>query len=221
MSKRIWRPLNTYGLLAIACIITSVMLYAILALASPGAEGASTLTIEVDPDAETCSVVVDEVVTPPPPPPPPPQEPEGPTDLGSFANPTWGLHQQRISSGEVVSMSFTADAMGESGVIEFTNNMPDMSASGYMFRAWFSVEAGGTPLNNNDPYCSKFSPNPNPKQIKWTQEANPARWSCDFGYSQRELYLNMEVGCYEGIGNGRCVSGSSYPGEYYVRVYPR
>ena len=45
MSKKIWRPLNTYGLLAIACVITSVMLYALLSLAATGAEGAGKLTI--------------------------------------------------------------------------------------------------------------------------------------------------------------------------------
>ena len=45
MSKKIWRPLNTYGLLAIACIVTSVVLYALLSLASANAEGASKLTI--------------------------------------------------------------------------------------------------------------------------------------------------------------------------------
>jgi len=99
--------------------------------------------------------------------------------------------------------------------------MPGLSASGYAFRSWFSAEAGGAPLNNNDPYCSLFSPDPNPRQMKWTQKANPSRYSCDLGYNQRELYLNMEIGCYEGIGNGRCVTGSSYSRDYYIRVYPR
>ncbi len=45
MSKKIWRPLNTYGLLAIACIAGSVLIYALLAIASANAEGASRLTI--------------------------------------------------------------------------------------------------------------------------------------------------------------------------------
>ena len=212
MSKKIWRPFNTWGLVVIGIIVASVLTYSIDAMG---------VTIEVDEDAGTCEIVVEDEVVVAPPPPPPPPEPAGDTDLGSFAEPTWGLHQQRIKRGETVSYSFAADAMGKSGYLEFTNNMPGLEASGYMFRAWFSVEPGGEALNNADPYCSKYSPNPNPQSIKWTQEANPARWSCDFGYSQRELYLNMEVGCYEGIGNGQCTVGDSYPGDYYVRVYPR
>ena len=61
MSKKIWRPLNTYGLLAIACIVTSVILFAILALASPEAQGAGQLTIN-HPDGTTEVITMGNVV---------------------------------------------------------------------------------------------------------------------------------------------------------------
>jgi hypothetical protein len=181
---------------------------------------AEALTIEVNEDNETCTVIVDEVVVDPPPPPEPPPPPGEVTDLGSFNESTWGLHQQRIGRGEIVSYSFSADAMGKSGRIVFTNNMPNLAASGFLFRTWFSASPAGEELNN-DSYCSKYSSDPNPMEVKWTQEANPQKWSCDFGYNPKKLYLNMEVSCYEGIGNGNCTIGASYPRDYYVRVYPR
>lgn len=89
MSKKIWRPLNTYGLMAIACITGSVLIYALLAIASANAEGASRLTIrnadgttEVL-DIEEADIVVDVAsnattqTTAPAPTPAPPADSDG------------------------------------------------------------------------------------------------------------------------------------------------
>ena len=211
MSKKVFRPFNTWGIVLIGFVVVSVLTYSVEAMG---------VTIEVDEDAGTCEVVVeDEVVTvtPPPPPPPPPSEV---TDLGSFYEPTWGMYQQRIPAGEVVSFSFTADAVGQRGLIEITNNMPNLAASGYVFKTWFSEEPGGEALYN-DPYCRKYSSDPNPLQVKWNQASVETRWSCNLGYGIRTLYFNMAVGCFEGVGNGKCEVGSDYFRDYFVRVYPR
>ena len=215
--KRVWRRTNTYGIYVISMVVATVIIYALLSLSASGAVS-EELTIEVDADAGTCEIVAeDEVVTVSPPPPPPPSEV---TDLGSFYNPTWGLYQQRIPAGEVVSFSFTADAVGQRGIIEFTNNMPNLAASGYVFKAWFSEEPAGEALYN-DPYCRRYSSDPNPLQMKWNQASVETRWSCNLGYGIRTLYFNMEVGCFEGIGNGRCEMGSDYFRDYFVRAYPQ
>ena len=210
MSKKVFRPFNTWGIVLIGFVVVSVLTYSVDAMG---------VTIEVDEEAGTCEVVQDEVVvvTPPPPPPPTPAEV---TDLGSFYEPTWGMRQQRIPAGQVVSFSFTADAIGKHGVIEFSNNMPHLAASGYMFKAWFSEEPGGEHLYNNS-YCRMMSPDPNPKEMRWTQDSGNTRWKCDLGYEIRTLYFNMAVGCYEGTNNGRCTVGTPYNRDYYVKVYPR
>lgn len=215
MSKKVFRPFNTWGIVLIGFVVVSVLTYSIDAIG---------VTIEVDEDAGTCKIVAEDdsvtVTPPPPPPPPPPPTPSEVTDLGSFYEPTWGLYQQRIPAGEVVSFSFTADAVGQRGIIEFTNNMPNLAASGYAFKAWFSEEPGGEVLYN-DPYCKSYSYDPNPLQMKWNQASIETRWSCNLGYSISTLYFNMEVGCFEGVGNDKCEVGSDYFRDYFVRVYPR
>ena len=215
MSKKVFRPFNTWGIVLIGFVVVSVLTYSIDAIG---------VTIEVDEDAGTCKIVAEDdsvtVTPPPPPPPPPPPTPSEVTDLGSFYEPTWGLYQQRIPAGEVVSFSFTADAVGQKGIIEFTNNMPNLAASGYVFKAWFSEEPAGEALYN-DPYCKSYSSDPNPLQMRWNQASVETRWSCNLGYSIRTLYFNMAVGCFEGVGNGRCEVGSDYFRDYFVRVYPR
>ena len=195
MSKKVFRPFNTWGIVLIGLIVVSVLTYSVDAMG---------VTIEVDEDAGTCEIVAeDEVVTVSPPPPPPPPPPSEVTDLGSFYEPTWGMYQQRIPAGEVVSFSFTADAVGQRGLIEVTNNMPNLAASGYVFKTWFSEEPAGEALYN-DPYCRKYSSDPNPLQVKWNQASVETRWSCNLGYGIRTLYFNMAVGCFEGVGNGKC-----------------
>ena len=207
MSKRVFRPFNTWGIVLIGFVVVTVLAYSVDAMG---------VTIEVDEDAGTCEVIEDEVVVVTPPPPPPAEV----TDLGSFYNPTWGMHQQRIPAGQVVSFSLTADAIGKSGAIQFSNNMPNLAASGYMFKAWFSEEPGGEHLYNNS-YCRMMSPDPNPKEMRWTQDADNTRWKCDLGYEVRTLYFNMAVGCYDVVNKGRCVVGTPYNRDYYIKVYPR
>ena len=80
-------------------------------------------------------------------------------------------------------------------------------------------------LNNNDSYCRKYSPNPNPQQMKWSQSATPNRFACNLGQSERVLYFNMAVDCYEELSTG-CTVGVPFSGiggynAYYVKVYPR
>ena len=141
----------------------------------------------------------------------------------SFNGPTWALYNQRIPAGETVSFSFTADGLGKVGTLLFSNNMPHLAASGYLFKAWFSEEPGGDLLFDN-PYCRIMSPDPNPKELRWTQKTEDTIWKCMFGdrpHQVRTLHLNMEVGCYEGLNYDRCTAGSLYPRDYYIKVNPR
>ncbi|GIR70791.1 MAG: hypothetical protein CM15mP74_20420 [Halieaceae bacterium] len=41
--------------------------------------------------------------------------------------------------------------------MEFSNNMPDLTATGYYWKGWFSETPGGAVLNNNDSKCRKYS----------------------------------------------------------------
>ena len=212
MAKKIWRPLNSWGIVLIGFVVVSVLSYSITALG----EG---LTIEVDADAGTCEVVIDEVVTVTPPPQPPPPVVDDSTDLGLWSQSAWGFHNYRLRRGTVSSFSFTADEFDRRGLITFTNNMPNLAASGYMFRSWISEEPNG-PVLNNDTRCGFYSPDPNPWRLQWIQSFTETRFDCNLGYEVRELYLNMAVACWEGHGNGRCTVGEPYSRDYFVRVYP-
>lgn len=212
MAKKIWRPFNTWGIVLIGFVVVSVLSYSLNALGDG-------LTIEVDADAGTCEVVIDEVVTVTPPPEPPPPVVDDDTDLGLWSQSAWGLHNYRIRRGVVSSFSFTADEFDRRGVITFTNNMPNLSASGHMFRSWISEEPNG-PVLNNDTRCGFYSSDPNPWRMQWIQNFSDTRFDCNLGYEVRELYLNMAVGCWEGHGNGRCNVGEPYSRDYFIRVYP-
>ena len=115
--------------------------------------------------------------------------------------------------------------------MEFSNNMPDLTATHYYWKGWFSETPGGAVLNNNDSYCRKYSPNPNPTQMRWSQSSNPNRFSCDLGQAERVLYFNMGVECYEEPWVNPQISGTAKsvtfsPGiggfdKYYIKIYPR
>ena len=216
--QRVWRRTNTYGIYAIGITVATVIVYALLSLSAAGAVS-EELTIEVDADAGTCEVVIDEVVTVTPPPDPPPPVVDDGTDLGLFSESAWGLHNYRIRRGVVSSFSFTADAYDKRGLITFINNMPNLAASGYMFRAWFSEEPNG-PVLDGEQRCVFHHFDPNPSALQWTQSFNPGRWDCNLGYQARELYLNIAVGCWEGKDRGRCTVGEPYSRDYYISVYP-
>jgi hypothetical protein len=153
--------------------------------------------------------------------------------MDSWADQTWGFENTPIPSGKVVAYPFLANggAGGGEGFMEFSNNMPDLTATGYYWKGWFSETPGGAVLNNNDSKCRKYSPNPNPTQIRWSQSSNPNRFACDLGQAERVLYFNMGVECYEEpwtqpADQRSCQVGDVFPGvggydKYYIKIYPR
>ena len=130
-----------------------------------------------------------------------------------------------------IGLYVDADASGGEGIMEFSNNMPDLTASGYFWKGWFSVTPGGTVLNDNAPNCRRYSPNPNPIQLRWSQAGDPNQFACNLGQTQRVLYFNMGVECYEEpwtlpADQRNCTVGDEFPGVggfdvYYIKVYPR
>ena len=148
--------------------------------------------------------------------------------MDSWRDKTWGFENTPIPKGKIVSFPFLANggASNAEGLMEFSNNMPDLSASDYTWKGWFSTTPGGAVLNNNDSYCRKYSPNPNPLQMKWSQSSAPSRFTCELGTAERVLYFNMEVACYAELSPENCTVGEPWPGEggsevYYIKVYPR
>ena len=154
--------------------------------------------------------------------------------MDSWSGEDWGFENTPIPNGKVVAYPFLANAgagNGE-GIMEFWNNMPDLTSSDYLWKGWFSETPGGAVLNNNDSYCRKYSANPNPQQITWSQSATPNRFSCNLGQSERVLYFNMEIGCYEEvlatvpIDERNCTVGAPFQGvggysNYYIFVQPQ
>ena len=154
--------------------------------------------------------------------------------MDSWGGKTWGFENTPIPNGQIVAYPFLANAggAGGEGFMEFTNNMPDLTSSGYRWKGWFSETPGGAVLNDNNPYCRKYSPNPNPIQHRWSQSSDPNQFACFLGQAERVLYFNMEVGCYEEVlanlpeSQRNCTYGAPFPGvggydEYYIKVYPR
>ena len=154
--------------------------------------------------------------------------------MDSWSEITWGFENTPIPNGKVVAYPFLANAgagNGE-GIMEFSNNMPDLTASGYTWKGWFSETPGGAVMNNNASYCRKYSANPNPQQMRWSQSSDPNRFACNLGQAERVLYFNMEIGCYEEVwatvplDQRDCTVGVPFPGvggypSYYINVYPR
>lgn len=121
----------------------------------------------------------------------------------------------RIPSGKVLSLPFTANATGLVGIVEITNNMPGLNASGMFWRGWFSAVPGGD-LVEDSSSCQSYSANPNPDQLKWNQTA-PADWECHLGTTSRTLYFNMEVRCFEEL-SSVCTPGERYSDDYWLGV---
>jgi len=149
-------------------------------------------------------------------------------NMDSWADKSWGFVNTPIPNGKVVAYPFLANggAINAEALMEFSSNMPDLSASDYAWKGWFSATPGGAVLNNNDSYCRKHSPNPNPLQLKWSQSSAPSRFTCELGTAERVLYFNMEVACYAELSPENCTVGEPWPGEggsevYYIKVYPR
>jgi len=154
--------------------------------------------------------------------------------MDSWVAKTWGFVNTPIPNGKIVAFPFLANggASNAEALMEFSNNMPDLSTSGYTWKGWFSETPGGAVLNDNNPYCRRYSPNPNPQQVRWSQSSSPNRYSCNLGQAERVLYFNMEVGCYEEImastpeDERLCTVGTPFPGVggysvYYIKAYPR
>jgi hypothetical protein len=155
-------------------------------------------------------------------------------NMDSWGDKTWGFENTPIPNGKIVSFPFLANAgptNGE-GIMMFSNNMPDLTATDYHWKGWFSETPGGATLNNGDNFCQRYSPNPNPQEMRWSQASSPNRYACDLGQAERVLYFNMEVGCYEEVladtpqSQRNCTVGTPFPGiggyrYYYVKAYPR
>ena len=131
---------------------------------------------------------------------------------------SYGTTDLRIEAGTVLSLPFTANAIGQSGVVEITNNMPGLVASGMSWRGWFSETPGGDMVHDS-PYCQMRSPNPNPLQKNWTQ-SEPGPWDCPLGQVERTLYFNMEVRCFADSSD-ICTPGERHPENYWVGVWAR
>ena len=121
-----------------------------------------------------------------------------------------------IPRGKIVSMPFTANAGGQEGNMTITNNMPGLHASGLLWRGWFSTVPGGELVEDN-PKCDRYSPNPNPFSVQWSQ-IEPHEFDCFLGTTERTLYFNMEVRCYEFF-SSICTPGEFYDGDYYIGLF--
>ena len=161
-----------------------------------------------------------------------PRDPGGTMD--SWAGITWGFDNTPIPNGKLVAYPFLANGGGTNaeGTMVFSNNMPDLTTSGYRWKGWFSETPGGAVLNNNASYCRKYSANPNPTEMRWTQSSDPNRFACNLGQAERVLYFNMEVACYEELyatvplDQRDCTVGVPFSGvggypAYYIKVYPQ
>ena len=147
-------------------------------------------------------------------------DPEIHLDNWSLGASYW-TNDLRIPSGKILSLPFTANAIGRSGTAEITNNMPGLHASGLYWHGWFSVVPGGEQVDDS-PRCRLLSPNPNPSSLNWSQKATPGEWDCDLGATERTLYFNMEVRCFEEY-SSTCTPGETYADDYYngIRARPR
>ena len=154
--------------------------------------------------------------------------------MDSWSDKSWGFENTPLPNGRIVAFPFLANggASNAEAIMEFSNNMPDLTSTGYNWKGWFSETPGGAVLNDNDGFCRKYSPNPNPQQMRWTQASTPNQYACNLGKSERVLYFNMSVGCYEEVlatmspDERRCTAGEPFPGiggyaAYYIKVYPR
>jgi hypothetical protein len=149
-------------------------------------------------------------------------------NMDSWSKETWGFYNMPIPNGKVVAYPFLANggASGAAGVMAFSNNMPDLASSGYLWKGWFSVSPGGDVLNGNNNNCRKYSSNPDPINIQWSQAAEPGNYDCDLGQAERVLYFNMTVGCYADEFDVDCTLGAPFPGfdgyeAYYIYASPR
>ena len=154
--------------------------------------------------------------------------------MDSWSGITWGFENTPIPNGKVVAYPFLANAGAANGegIMEFSNNMPDLTSSGYNWKGWFSETPGGAVLNNNNSYCRRYSANPNPQQMRWSQSSDANRFACNLGQAERVLYFNMAVGCYEEVvatvplNQRKCTVGEPFQGvsgysDYYIKVYPQ
>ena len=158
-------------------------------------------------------------------------EPGG--NMDSWVGLTWGFENTPIPNGKTVAYPFTANAgAGGEGIMTFSNNMPDLTSSHYYWKRWFSETPGGAVLNNNSPYCRRFSPNPNPQEMRWTQSADPNRSQCNL---DRPRECCTSIWKWHVTRNCRAtfprtkrtvLSVHRFPvsagsDEYYIKVYPR
>ena len=147
--------------------------------------------------------------------------------MDSWSDETWSFNDTPIPNGKVVAYPFLASggASGAAGVMGFSNNMPDLGASGYLWKGWFSASPGGAVLNDNASSCRNYSSDPNPVNIQWSQAADPGNYDCDLGQAERVLYFNMTVACYADEFDVDCNLGEPFPGffgypAYYISASP-
>lgn len=141
-------------------------------------------------------------------------DPEQSLDNWSEGKSYW-TNDLRIPAGRILALPFTSNAQGQSGMLEITNNMPGLNASGLRWHGWFSETPGGERVEENR-YCDLLSPNPNPQQIRWNQTQSE-EWVCHLGAIERTLYFNAEVRCFEEQ-SSLCTPGAHYESDYYFGV---
>ena len=144
-------------------------------------------------------------------------DPEQSLDNWSEGKSYW-TNDLRIPAGRILALPFTSNAQGQSGMLEITNNMPGLNASGLRWHGWFSETPGGEQVEENV-YCGLRSPNPNPQQLRWNQ-TQAEEWECHLGAIERTLYFNAEVRCFEEQAT-LCTPGERYESDYYFGASSR
>ncbi|MDA9711577.1 hypothetical protein N9U42_04325 [Luminiphilus sp.] len=124
-----------------------------------------------------------------------------------------------VPARKVLALPFTANAAGTKGMLSIGNNQTGF-IDGTLVKGWFSETPGGPILNNADRWCRFYSNNPNPREIKWSQEATVGNFTCDLGQTERVLYFNMEVACYEAYvtSTSTCTPGQRFNEMFFFSI---
>ena len=140
-------------------------------------------------------------------------------NLDDWREKTGGYSGAPVPARKILALPFTANAAGTKGILSIGNNTSGFQ-DGNQVKGWFSETPGGPILNNQDRWCRFYSNNPNPKEIKWSQEASVGNFTCDLGQTERVLYFNMEVACYEAYvtSTSTCTVGQRFNEQWFFSI---
>ena len=140
-------------------------------------------------------------------------------NLDDWKEKNGGYSGAPVPARKVLALPFTANAAGVKGKLSIGNNTSGF-IDGTQVKGWFSETPGGPVLNNADRWCRFYSNNPNPKEIKWSQEATVENYTCDLGQAERVLYFNMEVACYEAFltASSTCTPGQRFNEQWFFSI---